>query len=62
VDHFVIVPDADVHEVCGCIGNEMNIDVLKQGDIGYLDGMAKEGDPSVCVDGSLLSEAKDVLS
>jgi hypothetical protein len=61
VDRFAIPPDADVHEVCGYVGNEMNIHVVKQTDIGYLDGMVKEGDASVSIDGSFFSYAEDVL-
>ena len=34
VGHFVIVPDADVHEVLGGVGHEMDIHVVKQRDIG----------------------------
>ena len=62
VNHFIIVPDSDVHEVFGHVGNEMDIDVVEQRGIGHLDRVVKEGDPSVAVDGSLLSQAKDILT
>jgi len=52
VDHFVIGPDADVHEVFGDVGNEMDIDIVEQRGIGYFDGVVKEGDTSVAIYGS----------
>ena len=52
MDQFVFPPDADIHEVCGCIRNEVNIHVVKQGDIGHFDRVVKEGDTSVAIDGS----------
>ena len=52
MDHFVIVPDADVHEVFGRVGNEMDIDIVEQRGIGHFDRVVKEGDASVAIDGS----------
>lgn len=37
MDHFVVPPDADVHELSGCVRDEVDIDVLIQGDIGGLE-------------------------
>jgi len=52
VNHFAIVPDSDVHEVFGDVGDEMDIDLVEQRGIGHFDGVVKEGDASVAVDGS----------
>ena len=52
MDQFVLPPDANIHEMCGDVGHEMDIHVMKQGDIGYLDGVVEEGDTSVAIDGS----------
>ncbi len=42
----MIVPDADVHEVFGHVGNEMDMDIVEQRGIGHFDGVVKEGDAS----------------
>ena len=62
MDHFIIPPDAKVHDLVGYIWNKVNGDILIGRGIWDRDGMIKKGDASVPIGCSFLTEAKDVLS
>ena len=42
VYHFVIPPDAKVHQLLSCMGNEVEFHIFIQRDIGNLDRMFEE--------------------
>lgn len=61
VDHVVVPPDAYAHDVLCRVWNHVDIDVRVKLDVGDFDGVVEEGDSSIAVDDSGLSQAEDVF-
>lgn len=59
--HLVVPPDSSLHDLLGCIWNEVDFDFFIELDFWDLDGVAEERNPPIAVDGSGLTQAKDVL-
>jgi hypothetical protein len=49
-DHLVPPPDADVEDVLGLVGHEMDVYLLVEWDLGNLDFATEEGDAAIGVD------------
>ena len=53
--HFALIPDADIHEPFGEVGNEVNVDVHMKGHVGYFVLAVGEGNASMAIDHSGVS-------
>jgi len=58
---FGLPPDANIHNLPYCVGNEVDVHILTQRDIWYFDGMVEERDTPVTIDHSLFAQAEDVV-
>ena len=61
MDHLVMPPDTDLHDLLGCVWDQVDFDVFVQLHIGDFDGVIEQRDSSVAVDDSGLAQAEDVL-
>jgi len=61
VYHLVIPPDADLHDLLGCVWNQVDFDFFVELHIRNLDGVVEQRDSAITVDDSGLAQAKDVL-
>ncbi len=61
VDQAVVPPESELEGTSFEVGNQMDLDVLTDGDSGHGDRGVVELDAAVGVDGSGLPQAEDVL-
>ena len=59
--HFAIPPDTDLHDLLGCVWNQVDLNFFAKLHIGNFDGVVEQRDSSIAVDDSGLAQAKDVL-
>ena len=59
--HLVIPPATDLHDLLGCVWNQVDFNFFAKLHIGDFDGVIEQRDSSIAVDDSGLAQAKDVL-
>ena len=58
---LVIAPDTGLHDLLGCVWNEVDFHFLVEFRFWNFDGMVEQRDSSIAIDDSGLAQAKDVL-
>ena len=61
MDQLVVPPDADVHDVLGSIGDEVDLNRLAEWDLRQLDGVLEQGNAAIAVHHSGFSQAEDIF-
>ena len=59
--HLAIPPDTDLHNLLGCVWNQVDFDFFVELHFWNFDRVVEERDAPITIDGSGLAQAKDVL-
>ena len=61
MDHFVVPPDADIHDLFAGVWDEMDFDLLVDRHLRYFDSVVEQRDTAIAVDHSGFAQAEDIF-